>query len=323
MPTRPRGHNTQMKFIKAIQKSGNATRKLKPKTGRSGVGDEVRLGNLVPGLLTEDGVKIGHEVPVEEFENFPGVDTEGLPDFAEELSIKSRLQAYTTVQVDPDRVNRHLVAITDPKSAFAEEYRDLRTSLLQKSKKQKLKTIAIASVAPGEGKSVTALNLAWLLSQTEGIRALVIDCDMRRPSICRYLGVDDAPGMSELLDGESSPADVIVQLQPSGLYLLPGGRPRSDVAEQISGPNFAKLLEHVQANFDFVIIDAPPLGVFVDAKVLINQTDGALLVLRRNFTTFKEVDRVLEGLPRQRMLGVVLNQAEETLISGRYYYDQY
>ena len=312
-----------MKFIKAIQKSSNAARNLKPKSGRSGVGDEARISNLVPGLLAEDGVKIGVAAPVADVGHLPGVDVGDLPNIGEDLTIKPALQAYTTVQVDPDRVNRHLVAITDPKSAFAEEYRDLRTSLLQKSKKQKLKTIAIASVAPGEGKSVTALNLAWLLAQTEGIRALVIDCDMRRPSICRYLGIDDAPGMSELLDGESSPADVILQLEPSGLYLLPGGRPRSDVAEQISGPNFAKLLEHVQANFDFVIIDAPPLGVFVDAKVLINQTDGALLVLRRNFTTFKEVDRVLDGLPRQRMLGVVLNQAEETLISGRYYYDQY
>jgi capsular exopolysaccharide synthesis family protein len=312
-----------MKFIKAIQKSGNATRKLKPKSGRNGVGDEARISNLVPGLLGEDGVKIGVASPVADVGQLPGVDAGDLPDIGEFLTVKPALQAYPAVHVDPDRVNRHLVAITDPKSAFAEEYRDLRTSLLQKSKKQKLKTIAIASVAPGEGKSVTALNLAWLLAQTEGIRALVIDCDMRRPSICRYLGIDDAPGMSELLDGEASPADVILQLEPSGLYLLPGGRPRSDVAEQISGPNFAQLLEHVQASFDFVIIDAPPLGVFVDAKVLINQTDGALLVLRRNFTTFKEVDRVLEGLPRQRMLGVVLNQAEETLISGRYYYDQY
>ena len=315
-----------MKFLKAIQKSGNATPKLKAQTVRKDASDEAKLSNLVPGLLTEDGLKIGVVAPVAEIDRLPDVangKAVGSSEILDEFMARPMFQPHATVLVDSDRVNRHLVAITNPKSAFAEEYRDLRTSLLQKSKKQKLKTIAIASVAPGEGKSVTALNLAWLLAQTEGIRALVIDGDMRRPSLCRYLGIDDSPGMSELLDGESTLSDVILQLEPSGLYLLPGGRPRSDVAEQISGSNFANLLEHVQESFDFVIIDAPPLGVFVDAKVLINQNDGAILVLRRNFTTFREVDRVLEGLPRQRMLGVVLNQAEETLIGGRYYYDQY
>ena len=316
-----------MKFIKAIQKSGESERKPKGKAFRKGVSEEAKLSNLVPGLLTEDGLKIGVASPVAEVEYVPGSAVEGDIDvpraFTGEIAFRETIQPRKTITIDQDRVNLHLVAITDPKSAFTEEYRDLRTSLLQKSKKQRLKTIAIASVAPGEGKSVTALNLAWLLAQTEGIRALVIDGDMRRPSLCRYLGIDEEPGLSELLDGESNPSEMILQLEPSGLFLLPGGRPRSDVAEQISGSSFAKLLEQVQASFDFVIIDAPPLGVFVDSKVLINQTDGALLVLRRNFTKFKEVDRVLEGLPRQRMLGVVLNQAEETLISGRYYYDQY
>jgi len=315
-----------MKFIKAIQKSGDTGRKLKPKRVRKGTGDESKLSHLVPGLLAENGLKIGAAAPVAEVEQLPstiGGVGGALPDNGRGITTHAILEPHATVVVDPDRVNRHLVAITEPKSAFAEEYRDLRTSLLQKSKKQRLKTVAIASIAPGEGKSVTALNLAWLLAQTEGTRALLIDGDMRRPSLCQYLGLENSPGLSELLDGEKAFTDVLIQLEGSGLFLLPGGRPRSDVAEQISGPSFAKLLEQVQASFDFVIIDAPPLGVFVDAKVLINQTDGALLVLRRNFTTFKEVDRVLEGLPRQRMLGVVLNQAEETLISGRYYYDQY
>ena len=315
-----------MKFIKALQKSGSPTRSLKPKTVRKESSDEGKLSRLVPTLLSDDGLKIGVAAPAGEIEHVPGVTGDSFNvslEVPDEIVFSEVAEPHVTLSIDPDRVNRHLVAVTDPKSAFAEEYRDLRTSLLQKGKKQKLKTIAIASIAPGEGKSVTALNLAWLLAQTEGIRALVIDGDMRRPSLCRYLGIDDGPGLSELLDGELALSDVVVKLEPSGLHLLPGGRPRSEVAEQISGPHFAKILEQVQASFDFVIIDAPPLAVFVDAKVLINQTDGALLVLRRNFTTYKEIERVLGGLPRQRMLGVVLNQAEETLLSGRYYYDQY
>jgi len=315
-----------MKFIKALQKSNGTTPKPKQKVVQSDAGGEAKISRLVPGLMSDEGLKIGVAAPVAETEFGPNVTGDGFDgslEVPDEITFREVAEPHATLLVDPQRVNRHLVAITDPKSVFAEEYRDLRTSLLQKGKKQKLQTIAIASVAPGEGKSVTALNLAWLLAQTEGVNALVIDGDMRRPSLSRYLGIDEGPGLSELVDGDVRLSDVLVRLEPSGLHLLPGGRPRSDVAEQISGPNFANILGQLQASFDFVIIDAPPLGVFVDAKVLINQADGALLVLRRDFTKFKEIDRVLEGLPRSRMLGVVLNQADETLLSGQYYYDQY
>ena len=310
-----------MKFIKAIQKSDGAPQNLQRKSTRKDVGEDARISRVLPGLLADEGLRIGGSPPSAKTKH--SLDQNGAKGPRIPRTPADDLQPYKTAIVDPALVNRHLVAITEPVSAFAEEYRDLRTTLLQRSKKQKLNTIAIVSVAPEEGKSVTAINLAWLLAQTPGVNALVIDGDMRRPSLCRYLNIEEGPGLSELLDGEAALSDVIVRLEPSGLHLLPGGRTRSDVAEQISGPNFAAILESAQERFDYIIIDAPPLGVFVDAKVLINQTDGALLVVRRNFTKFKDVDRVLEGLPMQRMLGVVLNQAEETLISGRYYYDQY
>ena len=315
-----------MKFIKAIQKAGTPSRKVNHKPAKRDSADDAKISRLVPGLLT-DSLKVGGAASVAEVEHSPGRSVHdvavGTMELPADLPASELTPSYSTVSVDPERVNPHLVALTDPKSAFAEEYRDLRTSILHKSKKQRLKAVSVVSVAPGEGKSVTALNLAWLLAQTEGVKALLIDGDMRRPSLSRYLGIEDGPGLSELLDDELSLSEAIIRLEPSGLHLLRGGRSRNDVAEQLSGPNFARLLERVQEIFDFVIIDAPPLGVFVDAKVLVNLTDGALLVLRRNFTNYKELDRVMEGLPRQRMLGVVLNQAEDTVISGRYYYDQY
>src|SRR5688572_27337257 len=253
-----------MKFIKALQKSNGTTPKPKQKVVQSDAGGEAKISRLVPGLMSDEGLKIGVAAPVAETEFGPNVTGDGFDgslEVPDEITFREVAEPHATLLVDPQRVNRHLVAITDPKSVFAEEYRDLRTSLLQKGKKQKLQTIAIASVAPGEGKSVTALNLAWLLAQTEGVNALVIDGDMRRPSLSRYLGIDEGPGLSELLDGDVRLSDVLVRLEPSGLHLLPGGRPRSDVAEQISGPNFANILGQLQASFDFVIIDAPPLGV--------------------------------------------------------------
>ena len=221
--------------------------------------------------------------------------------------------------VEADRVNPHLVAITQPNSPYCEEFRSLRTQILHKSQKEKLQSIVIVSIGAGEGKSITALNLSWLLAQTSGISALLIDSDLRRPSLTRYLGIETETGLSDVLDGVISLTDSVIQLEPGGLYLLPGGAARTDVSEIISGAKFARILQEAYGLFDYVILDAPPLGIFTDASVLINQADGALLVVRANHTNYKNIDRILETLPRPKMLGAILNQSEETLIRENYY----
>lgn len=233
------------------------------------------------------------------------------------------LPEFTSWKVQPERVEPRLVAITDPHSGYCEEYRSLRTQLLHKSQKQKLQSIVVASIGPAEGKSVTALNLSWLLAQTDGVSALVIDSDLRMPSLADYLGIETDGGLSEVLAGRSSVRDSIIKLEPAGLHLLPGGSARSDVAELLSGPKFREILREAREMFDYVIIDAPPLGIFTDATVLINHADGALLVVRANQTKYDQLDRVLEALPRERMLGVVLNQSEESLDESHYNYGAY
>jgi capsular exopolysaccharide synthesis family protein len=185
-----------------------------------------------------------------------------------------------------------------------------------------MRTFVITSAGMGEGKTVTALNLGWLLAQTEGVRALVIDSDLRQPCATEYLGIDAPRGLSEVLGGELTLQDAIVRLDPAGLYLLPGGNPRDDVADLLSGPTYAGVISEARQMFDFIIIDAPPLGIFTDANVLINRADGALMVVRSGKTRYALVDKLLETLPRERMLGVVLNRADEELESNSYYYQQ-
>jgi capsular exopolysaccharide synthesis family protein len=226
---------------------------------------------------------------------------------------KITLPEFPVWEVDPGCVEPRLITITHPHSSPCEEYRSLRTQVIHKSQKQKLQSIVVASVGPSEGKSITALNLSWLLAQTDGVSALIIDSDLRMPSLTDYLGIETEKGLSDVLSGKASLADSIIKLQPAGLHLLPGGEPRLDVAELISGPKFKEILREARSMFDYIIIDAPPLAIFTDAAVLINHADGALLVVRVNRTRFKDVDRVLEQLPRERMLGVVLNQSEELL----------
>ena len=234
----------------------------------------------------------------------------------------ARVSSLVSYDVDATRVEPHLVAITQPRSAYCEQFRSLRTRVLQASEREQMRTFVVTSAGMGEGKTLTALNLAWLLAQSEGVKALVIDSDLRQPCATEYLAIDAPRGLSEVLGGELRLRDAIVRLDPAGLYLLPGGQARDDVAELLSGPTFAGVIAEARRLFDFIIIDAPPLGIFTDANVLISRADGALLVVRAGKTRYAMVNKLLEQLPRERMLGVVLNRADEELESGAYYYQQ-
>ena len=239
------------------------------------------------------------------------------------LSADNILPEFVRWNIEAERVEPRLVTITHPHSTYCEEYRSLRTQIIHKSQRQKLKSIVIASINASEGKSITALNFSWLLAQTDGIKALIIDSDLRMPSLTDYLGIETDKGLSDVLAGTATLRESIIRLEPAGLHLLPGGEARSDVAELISGPKFKEILREAREIFDFVIIDAPPLGIFTDAAVLINHADGAIMVVRSGKTRYSMVERVLESVPRDRMLGVVLNQSEDVLDETHYNYGYY
>ena len=232
----------------------------------------------------------------------------------------TRAGGFITFDVSPSRVEPHLIAVSQPRSAYTEQYRSLRTKILQAGERLQMRAIVVSSAGIGEGKTLTALNLAWLLAQTEGVRALLIDSDLRRPCATDYLGIDAPVGLSEVLGGQLRLEDAIVRLEPAGLHLLPGGRPRDDVAELLSGPSYERLLTEVRRMFDYIIIDAPPLGIFTDANVLMSRADGGLLVVRAGKTRYSTVDKLLEQMPKERFLGMVLNRTEEQPDESSYYY---
>ena len=232
----------------------------------------------------------------------------------------TRAGGFVSYDVSPARVEPHLIAVSQPRSAYTEQYRSLRTRILEAGERMQMRAFVITSVGIGEGKTLTALNLAWLLAQTEGVRALVIDSDLRRPCATDYLGIDAKMGLSEVLGGQLRLEDAIVRLEPSGLHLLPGGRPRDDVAELLSGPSYARVLSEVRRMFDYIIIDAPPLGIFTDASVLMSRADGGLLVVRAGKTRYSSVEKLLDHMPKERLLGVVLNRTEEQPDEASYYY---
>lgn len=229
---------------------------------------------------------------------------------------------FVSLDISAARVEPHLIAVTQPRSAYCEQFRSLRTRILHASERKKMQAFVITSAGVAEGKTLTALNLAWLLAQTDGIRALIIDSDLRQPCAAEYLGIDAPVGLSEVLSGDATLEEAIIRLEPAGLHILPGGEARDDVAEILSGPRFGHVLAELRRMFDYIIIDAPPLGIFTDANVLINRADGALLVVRSGKTRYAALERLIEQLPRERMLGVVLNRTDEELDESSYYYQR-
>jgi capsular exopolysaccharide synthesis family protein len=326
----------------ALKRAGEAdstARADQPK--ETAAGGEVRTARIVPSgteieeqlfnvssIFARPGTTANSSAFTAHTANVP--DGMALPDGSASRAVGATLNAarparasgLVSYDVDAARVEPHLVAITQPRSSYCEQFRSLRTRILQAGEREQMRTFVVTSAAMGEGKTLTALNLAWLLAQTEGVRALLIDSDLRQPCATDYLAIDAPRGLSEVLGGELSLRDAVVRLDPAGLYLLPGGQARDDVAELLSGPTYANVIAEARRLFDFIIIDAPPLGIFTDANVLINRADGALMVVRAGKTRYAMVDKLLAQLPKERMLGVVLNRADEELEPTAYYYQK-
>ena len=274
----------------------------------------------VPGPTVRSSASTAHTADVPGGSALPGGNSSRDAGATLDAAGATRAGGFVTFDVSPSRVEPHLIAVSQPRSAYTEQYRSLRTRILEAGERMQMRAIVVTSAGIAEGKTLTALNLAWLLAQTEGVRALVIDSDLRRPCATDYLGIDAQVGLSEVLGGQLNLEDAIVRLEPAGLHLLPGGRPRDDVAELLSGPSYARVLSEVRRMFDYIIIDAPPLGIFTDANVLMSRADGGILVVRAGKTRYSAVDKLLEQMPKELLLGVVLNRTEEQPDSASHYY---
>jgi capsular exopolysaccharide synthesis family protein len=169
-----------------------------------------------------------------------------------------------------------LITEKDPKSIASEAYRTLRTNIQYSSFDKEIKTILVTSTGPGEGKSTTRGNLALTMAQGDK-RVLVIDCDLRKPTIHKKFNVSNEKGVSNFLIGQTALEDVIHKYSDN-LYLLPSGTIPPNPAEMLSSKKLKEFLEKVKEEFDCIIIDSPPVMAVTDAQILSTIVDGVLLV---------------------------------------------
>jgi capsular exopolysaccharide synthesis family protein len=166
-----------------------------------------------------------------------------------------------------------------------------------------------ASALPGEGKSLTAVNLALTLSESYHRRVFLIDADLRRPTVQRIFGLPPIAGLNEGLKAAEDRAMAVTQISER-LFVLPAGRPEADPMSGLTSDRMRRLIAQARSAFDWVIVDTPPVGLLPDASLLADFVDGVLLVVRAGKAPFRMVKRTVDAITHERILGVVMNAVD-------------
>ena len=221
------------------------------------------------------------------------------------------------------RVDRHLVSVTAPISMEAEQYQALRVKLERLQRARDLKVVAITSPGARDGKSVTAANLAAALARGGYTRVLLIEADMRRPARPRYLGLDDSPAgsLSQLLADSSAALAASIQRHDSLPFdLLLAGAATTPVGELLRSGRLEPVIREAREQYDFVVLDTPPLGPVSDCALLARYVDGVLLVVSAHVTQRKQLEAALNHLEPNAVLGIVFNRDDRPVFSYRHSY---
>ncbi|MGA3033263.1 MAG: CpsD/CapB family tyrosine-protein kinase [Terracidiphilus sp.] len=242
------------------------------------------------------------------------------PDLAE-LSAQERRNFLVRLKTLPISLppQSRLVCLTDRESPTAEALRLLAVRLKDYRRIRPLKKVLITSTIPQEGKSTIAGNLACALSHATNERTLLIEGDLRRPSLSRMFGIHSSSGVCECLQDETAILRGIYHLQEAGLWILPAGRAPGNPLEALQSTALPVLLDHLASYFDWIIIDSPPVLPLADTSIWMRLSDGILLVTRQGTTEKRQLKKGLEALDGEKVLGAIVNGAIPSAYSGYYY----
>jgi len=221
-------------------------------------------------------------------------------------------------QLDP-----HLVALTSPGSFAAEQYQGLRLTIERLRRGRTLQVIAVTSPAAGEGKTLTAINLAGALARgADDARVLLVDADLRRPAVAKQLALDEfSQGLTEAVESAAITLDSVTQkLKRFNLSIVPAGLRKGAVHQTLRSPRLDVVLAEARQRYDFVVLDTPPLLPVFDSALLANAVDGVLMVVAANQTPRKLLGEALNLLDPAKVLGIVFNRDAKPMFG---YYDAY
>jgi capsular exopolysaccharide synthesis family protein len=215
----------------------------------------------------------------------------------------------------------HLVSLLEPTSFAAEQYRALRHMIEQLHRSAELSVIAVSSPDASDGKSMTAINLAGTLAQAPDARVLLVDADLRGANLAGYLGLDEheAPGLVEAILDANLTLEAVTQKRPHlNLSIVPAGRRPSAPYEVLKSPRVGELLAEARRQYDYVIVDTPPLVSVPDGRVTGKWVDGFLIVVAAHRTPRKLLEEALNVMEPTKIVGLVFNGDDRHLSMRSY-----
>jgi len=238
------------------------------------------------------------------------------PTVPPETEFRRPLRPTEPVEI-PEGVDDHLVSLVNPAGFEAEQYRALRYMIEQRHRTDNLSIIAVSSAATGDGKTITSLNLAGALAQASEGRVLLVEADLRRPSVAALLGF--GPGshlglVDAILDRNLTLAQVAVRRPPFNLSVVLAGQTPPSPYEVLKSPRLAELLEEARAAYDYVVVDTAPLVTVQDSRVIARWVDGIILVVGANQTARRLIEEALNVVEPAKMLGFVFNGEDHGLV---------
>lgn len=233
----------------------------------------------------------------------------------------SETAAAPPVRFDAGDAER-LVASADAGPVLLEQFRNLAALLDRTQRERVLRSVVITSPAPGDGKSHVAANLALTLSESYRRRVLLVDADLRKPTLHDVFRISSRTGLSDTLkaDREELPEGVRVT---DRLTVVPGGRPDPNPIGDLASGRLARLLAKAVTQYDWVLIDTPPAAGLADARIVSEAADATLVVVRAGVTRFPDLDDAAHAIGPERILGVVLNAVDPSEIRRDDYYGAY
>ena len=218
------------------------------------------------------------------------------------------------------KLDKRLVSLTAPTSLEAEQYQALRLKLESLQRARGVRLMAVTSPGVKDGKSVTAINLAGALAQGSDARVLLIEADLRRPAVARYLeiGAEKAPGLANIvLDPRRTLRDAIVSAGSHRFDVVLAGSTGAPIHELFRSPRLEALLHEAREQYDYVVLDTPPLGPVSDTALLARWIDGVLLVVAAHRTSRKLLEEALNLLEGPSVLGIVFNGDDRPFLKYR------
>jgi capsular exopolysaccharide synthesis family protein len=213
-----------------------------------------------------------------------------------------------------------LVTVSETDSPAAEAFRLLSVRLRHLRRSRELKKLLITSTIPQEGKSMVSANLACALASSTRRKILLLEGDVRRPSLSKVFSLQAYPGLCEWLEGGRSLISSLYRLEPGGIWLFPAGHAPVSPLELLESTKLPALMEQLAAWFDWIIIDSPPVLPLADTSVWTRLADGILLVTRQGTTQKRHLQRGLEGLESKKVIGAVMNSSKNSSDNEYYSY---